>query len=73
MIANTTKQQTNKQTKNGKQKDIYLSVQTGRMAPVDSRDGESIIAEPPELRVKYKIGKQIGHGNFAVVKDCTEK
>jgi len=43
------------------------------MAPVDSRDGESIIAEPPELRVKYKIGKQIGHGNFAVVKDCTEK
>jgi len=30
-------------------------------------------AEPMELRVKYKIGKQIGDGNFAVVKECTEK
>jgi len=39
----------------------------------DVGDGEPIIAEPSELRVKYNIGKQIGQGNFAVVKDCTEK
>ena len=30
-------------------------------------------AEPVELRVKYKIGAEIGEGNFAVVKECTEK
>ena len=35
-------------------------------------DSETI-AEPTDLRVKYKIGKHIGEGNFAVVKECTEK
>ena len=39
---------------------------------VDISDSDAI-AEPMELRVKYKIGKQIGEGNFAVVKECTEK
>jgi len=29
--------------------------------------------EPRQLRIKYKIGKIIGEGNFAVVKECTEK
>ena len=35
--------------------------------------GSEPVAEPTELRVKYKIGKQIGEGNFAIVKECTEK
>jgi len=39
---------------------------------VDFSDSEPI-AEPTDLRVKYKIGKQIGEGNFAIVKECTEK
>ena len=42
------------------------------MGFVDISDSDAI-AEPMELRVKYKIGKQIGEGNFAVVKECTEK
>ena len=29
--------------------------------------------EPTQLRIKYKIGKVIGEGNFAIVKECTEK
>lgn len=29
--------------------------------------------EPTKLRVKYKIGKVIGEGNFATVKECVEK
>jgi len=29
--------------------------------------------EPAQLRIKYKIGKVIGEGNFATVKECTEK
>ena len=28
---------------------------------------------PPRLLAKYLIGKTIGEGNFAVVKECTEK
>jgi len=29
--------------------------------------------EPTQLRIKYKIGRVIGEGNFATVKECTEK
>ena len=49
-----------------KLRSFYLS------AFVDFSDSEPA-AEPTDLRVKYKIGKQIGEGNFAVVKECTEK
>lgn len=28
---------------------------------------------PPSLAQRYEIGKIIGEGNFAVVKECTEK
>lgn len=34
-------------------------------------DGDEV--EPTKLRVKYKIGKVIGEGNFATVKECVEK
>ena len=29
--------------------------------------------EPTQLRIKYKIGRVIGEGNFSTVKECTEK
>lgn len=28
---------------------------------------------PPSLAQRYEIGKIIGEGNFAVVKECTER
>jgi len=54
---------------------IYAALKliTITMGRADVPDGEPVIIEPTGLRTKYKIGKQIGAGNFAVVKECTEK
>ena len=38
------------------------------MNPTEPQDGQ-----PTPLRVKYKVGRVIGEGKFAVVRECTEK
>lgn len=45
---------------------------------VSSSNGHTSVKEPQDgqptlLRVKYKVGRVIGEGKFAVVRECTEK
>jgi hypothetical protein len=34
---------------------------------------ENTSAIPPAIRLKYQVGKVIGDGNFAVVRQCIER
>ncbi|KAK2171633.1 hypothetical protein NP493_1046g00060 [Ridgeia piscesae] len=45
----------------------------GMDAPSNGHPGIHIAPAPMKLTAKYKVGKTIGQGNFAVVKDCVEK
>jgi hypothetical protein len=34
---------------------------------------ENTSAIPPAIRLKYQVGKVIGDGNFAVVRECIDR